>query len=215
VIKENLRRKLESLVAESSQLASAEIMQRDMKWAGACEACVAGTMNAIELVIPLESHPYRKRIGLIVEEPSNAIRKLYNIAAVLETLLSDIDQGLISDFGNAIRAETFDGFLDHAAAYLKDGEKQAAGVLAGVVFEDTIRRICGDKGITDKGRSLEDLINDLAKSGTITPQQSKQCKVASHVRTKATHAQWDEFDMDGVSQAIQTIRRLLQDHLGA
>jgi polyhydroxyalkanoate synthesis regulator phasin len=87
-------------------------------------------------------------------------------------------------------------------------------VIAGVVFEDTIRRICRDSDLIDKGTQLEDLINDLVKKGKITSQQSKQAKVASHVRTKATHAQWDEFDLEGVSATIQITQRLLRDHLG-
>ena len=36
----------------------------------------------------------------------------------------------------------FDDFLDHGEAYLKAGRKDPAGVIAGVVLEDTIRRIC-------------------------------------------------------------------------
>ena len=72
--------------------------------------------------------------------------------------MPDLDAGLIADFGNKVRAETFDDFLDHADAYYQEGSKQVAGVLAGVVFEDTIRRICRDKNVTDKGEDLEQLI---------------------------------------------------------
>ena len=55
-----------------------------------------------------------------------------------------------------------------------------------------------DKIADDKGQPLEDIINTLAKQSVITGQQSKQAKVAAHVRTKATHAQWDEFNLEGV-----------------
>ncbi len=89
-----------------------------------------------------------------------------------------------------------------------------AGVIAGVVFEDTIRRIYRDKITDDKDQSLEDLINGLAKRDVITGQQSKQSKVAAHVRTKATHAQWDEFDLTGVEGTIQITKLLLREHLG-
>jgi hypothetical protein len=41
-----------------------------------------------------------------------------------------MDARLIANFGNRIRAETFDDFLDHADAYRESGERQAAGVLA-------------------------------------------------------------------------------------
>ena len=118
---------------------------------------------------------------------------------------------------NQIRAETFDDFLEHADVYRKEGQKQAAGVLAGVVFEDTIRRICRakGKGIVEKGEDLDKLINALAKQTVITGQQARQARTAAFVRTKATHAQWDEFDLDGVESTVQITRLFLQEHLGA
>jgi hypothetical protein len=73
-------------------------------------------------------------------------------------------------------------------------------VISGVVFEDTVRRIYRDKVADDKDKSLEDMINALAKNGVITGQQSKQAKVAAHVRTKATLARWDEFEYCGRSR---------------
>jgi len=87
--------------------------------------------------------------------------------------------------------------------------------IAGVVFEDTIRRIYRDK-ITDddKGKQIEDLINALARQSVITGQQSKQAKVAAHVRAKATHALWDEFDLAGVEATIQITKCFLREHLG-
>ena len=38
----------------------------------------------------------------------------------------------------APRAEVFDNFLDHAHSYLDRDMKNEAGVIGGVVFEDTI-----------------------------------------------------------------------------
>src|SRR5262249_33802799 len=127
------------------------------------------------------------------------------------TLLPDIDAGLLADFGNRVRAETFDDFLDHADAYCKEGEQQAAGVLAGVVFEDTIRRICRDKGIT--AENLEQLLNALARQNVITGQQRTQATVAAHVRAKATHALWDDYTLDAVAQTIQMTKTFLREHL--
>jgi hypothetical protein len=129
-------------------------------------------------------------------------------------LLSDLDAGLIADFGNKIRAETFDDFLEHADAYRQEGQKQAAGVLAGVVFEDTIRRIRRDKGIEEKGEELDKLINALARKTVITGQQARQDRTAGFVRTKATHAQWDAFNLNGVAETITLTRTLLAEHLG-
>lgn len=218
MIQENVRRKIEALISRAERLASVHMMQRDERHYAACESLFTETLNAMELAIPLRTHPYSQKIKSIARPTAgvaNSPQHLHNAGAVLQSMLSDIDAGLIADFGNAIRAETFDDFLDHAEAYQKEGQKPAAGVLAGVVFEDTVRRICRDKGISENGRNLEDLINDLARQGVISSLQSKQARVAAHFRTKATHAQWDEFDLDGVSNTVQTTRRLLQDHLDA
>jgi hypothetical protein len=213
MIQESVRKKIENLISRSSELVSADIMQRDYPFLASCQGWTVESLNAIELAVPIEDNPYRRKIRTLAGETGINIERIREMAVILQAVLSDIDAGLVADFGNAIRAETFDDFLDHADTYQQSGQKQAAGVLAGVVFEDTIRRICRDKGITDKGKKLEDLINELARQGTLTPLQSKQAKVASHVRTKATHAQWDEFDLDSVLATIQTTRRLLQEHL--
>jgi hypothetical protein len=54
----------------------------------------------------------------------------------------------------------------------------------------------------------------LASEDVIAGQQSKQAKVGSHVRTKATHAQWDEFDLKAVEDTIQITKLFLREHLG-
>jgi len=121
---------------------------------------------------------------------------------------------LIVSFGNKVRAETFDDFLDYAETYCQAGEEQAGGVLAGVVFEDTIRRMCREQNIPDRGQDLDQLIIALGRRSLITGQQSKQARVAAHVRNKATHALWDEYELDGVAATIELTRTFLREHLG-
>jgi hypothetical protein len=178
-----------------------------------CRGWIFEALNIVELAVPIESNSYRRQAKTMAED-RDVIDAVASLGGLLRGLLSDMDAGLIADFGNRIRAETFDDFLDHADAFRKEGEKQAAGVLAGVVFEDTIRRICRDKGITEKGQELDQLISALAKQVVITGQQARQARIAAFVRTKATHAQWDEYDLDGVAQTITLTRMLLREHLG-
>jgi hypothetical protein len=152
---------------------------------GLCEGWITEAVNVIEVAIPIETNAYRRRIREMEDRQGYAVgNKVTAIAASLEALLPDIDAGLLADFGNKVRAETFDDFLDHADIYLHEGEKQAAGVLAGVVFEDTIRRICRDRNINEKGEDLDKLISALTRQNVITGQQGKQARVAAHVRTK-------------------------------
>lgn len=241
MIDQDIRRKIEGLLTRAPALASASIQRprvltsrpSPQAWmaGGAsekeydpshndqhtaqCRAWITEALNIIELAVPTPSNAYRRQIEKIGEAAASRYpRSVGSMAEILRALLRDIDAGLLVTLSSKIRAETFGDFLEHAEAYCKDRRHKEAGVIAGVVFEDTVRRICRDNGISDKGQSLEDLINALAKLGKITRQQSKQAKVASHVRTKATHAQWDEFDLQGVSDTIQVTRRFLQEHLG-
>jgi hypothetical protein len=214
MIEVNVRKKIEDMLIRAPGLAitSPRGFPRDAQHISQCHGWIAEALNIIELAVSMPSNAYRRQIEKIGERASP--QSVRTMAEVLRALLRDIDAGLIATLSNTIRAETFSDFLDHATAYWNENRLREAGVIAGVVFEDTVRRICRDKGVIDKDEKLEDLINALAKQGTITAQQSKQAKVASHVRTKATHAQWEEFDLQGVSDTIQITRRFLQDHLG-
>ena len=84
-------------------------------------------------------------------------------------------------------------------------------MISGVVFEDTIRRIAQNNEIAVG--HLETTINDLVKKGVITATKAKRAKSAAHVRTKATHANWDEFDLEDVNETINFTRELITAHL--
>lgn len=213
MIGDNVRRKLDDLIARARALVGDGDIPRDAHHAAKCSAWITEALNIVAYAIPSPHNPYRVRIEAM--GGGTKTQRVASISETLRALLPDIDAGLLGDLGNQVRAETFDNFLDHGAAYLAEKRKMEAGVIVGVVFEDTIRRIYRDKIGDDKGQKLEGIINALATQSIITGQQSKQAKVAAHVRTKATHAQWDEFDLAGVEDTIQVTRRLLADHLGA
>lgn len=65
------------------------------------------------------------------------------VSALLNRLLKQIEGGLLTTIENHATAATFDDFLDHGTEYLKHGRKDEAAVIAGIVFEDTFRRIVG------------------------------------------------------------------------
>jgi len=214
MLEEAIRKKIEDLLFRAQQHQFGRVPTSTFL-IGSAEGWITEALNITELAIPIENNAYRRRIREIADRGQvSSIDKAIAIAECLRGMLPDINAGLIADFGNRVRAETFDDFLDHTEAYHREGQRQAAGVLAGVVFEDTIRRISRDKGIQEKGEDLDKLISALARQTVITSQQSKQARTAAHVRTKATHAQWDEYDLDGVEETIRLTRTFLQDHLG-
>jgi hypothetical protein len=204
-----LRRKIEQLIRRGTDLIPRTGVPRNTQHIGLCRGWVTEALNVIEQAIPIEPNAYRvqaKKVSL----SGDVLGQVAAIGAMLTGLLADADAGLLADFGNKIRAETFDDFLEHADVYRQEGQKQAAGVLAGVVFEDTIRRICRDKGIDEKGQDID----QLARQMVITGQQARQARTAAFVPTQATHAQWDNYDLDGVADTIRITRTLLAEHLG-
>jgi hypothetical protein len=209
-----VREKIEDLVRRSSQIALRGERLEGREHIAACHSWITEALNIIDFAVPTENNIYSRAIKQRGRGGNSLLNNVITMGSILSSLLADIDAGLIADFGNKIRAETFDEFLEHADLYRQEGQNQAAGVLAGVVFEDTIRRICRDNGITEKGEDLDKLISALTSRTVITGQQARQARTAAFVRTKATHAQWDDYDLDGVADVIRLTRTLLAEHLG-
>lgn len=182
---------------------------------------LASAIHAVELIVGPLLSPYKNGCISIRanfdtssihgyqqgEEKSKCVGEMVSI---LENLLADIEAGLISSLEDRIKAETFDDFLDHAEHYHKSGRKES-GVIAGVVFEDTIRRIANNNDVGVG--SLETTIDELVKKGVITATKAKLAKHAAHVRNKATHANWDEFDLKDVNDTINFTRQMIATHL--
>jgi hypothetical protein len=183
---------------------------------------LTSAMHAVELVVGSSLSAYTSQCNRILAAYSSSkvlppsrlgsakSECVGQLVSVLENLLADIEAGLISSLEDRIRAETFDDFLDHAVQYHKAKRKES-GVIAGVVFEDTIRRIAKNNGVS--ARKLETIINELAKKNVLTATKAKRAKVGAHVRTKATHALWEEFDLKDVSDTINFTRELIATHL--
>ena len=223
-IEKHVQDKMLELIASAGRIANAlppaglvirEGSTRSAAERAAAESWIVQAANIVRVAVPASDNPYRTRIEeLANRNKSHISSSVIFIAEILSALVKDLNRGLLNDFGNQIRAEAFDDFLDHAAAYLKDKRKNEAGTIAGVVFEDTIRRIYRNKIGDEKDTSLDFVISELLKKNVITAIKGKQARVAAHVRTKATHAQWSEFELNDVAQTVDLTRRFIADYLG-
>jgi len=130
MLKEAVRTKIEELISRVAGLVEGTRggMPRDAQHVGSCRGWITEALNVIELAVPIENNSYPRQVRKIGEGPGNLIDQVYSIGAILRALLSDIDAGIIADFGNKVRAETFDDFLEYADGYRKEGQKQASGV---------------------------------------------------------------------------------------
>lgn len=182
-----------------------------------CSGWLASAQNAISLVSPNPQAPFRIRADAVVGRGAHnqAHQQVGEVMEILRALLVDVDAGLLRSVSDRASAEVFDDFLDHGASYLKDGNKNEAGVISGVVFEDSLRRVCRKHGIAEKDVPLDTLISSLTKEGVMTATKAKRARAAAGVRTKATHAQWDEFDIDDVRATIDFARELISIELDA
>ncbi len=133
--------------------------------------------------------------------------------AILYHLLEEIELGLLASIENSATAMTFDNFLDHAMEYLNQGRKNEAAVVAGIVFEDTVRRLCRMRTIGEKGVKLDTLITQLVNTNVLTSLKAKRARAAAALRTSAAHARWDEFTLDDVRPAIDLTREVIESHL--
>jgi hypothetical protein len=216
-IEESIRARIGQLLSQSTSLSGGDENGQctSTRQLEECAAWLVSAQNAVRLVCESPINPYRvKSDELGSKEHGWAINDAVGVmAAILRSLLVDADYGLLSSIADRAQAEAFDNFLDHAHAYLSAGSKNDAGVIAGVVFEDTFRRICRKSNIVEKGIKLDSLISELSSRGDLSAIKAKRARAAAHVRTKASHAQWDEFGLEDVEAAIVFTRELIESKL--
>jgi hypothetical protein len=216
-IEKKVREKFEELINSGNRLKCGnEYGQvRNEEHSQNCTGWLASAQNIVHLVISNANNPYKKSVDKIC----NTFRgyripiSVGEVTVILELLLQDIDRGLLASIEDHTRASVFDDFLDHAKEYARNNISNEAGVIAGVVFEDTLRTICRNSDIDEKDKKLHFLIDQLVKSGILTQVKAKRARVAAHVRTKATHAQWDEFEIEDVNTTIEFTEELILKHL--
>jgi len=212
-IEEKIRKRFEELIKtanvlkrgdEHGQVHSEEHRQECIAWS-------ASAQNIVHLVVNNPVNPYRTSVdkSCTTDRGYCAQETVGEVSFILQSILKDIELGLLASIENQTRASVFDDFLDHAKDYAKNKLKNEAGVIAGVVFEDTLRTICRNSSIEEKNNKLDFLINELVKAGILTQIKAKRARVAAHVRTKATHAQWDEFELEDVNKTINFTEELI------
>jgi polyhydroxyalkanoate synthesis regulator phasin len=217
-IEKKVREKFKELINSGNQLkyTNDELGQiRNKEHGQECVGWLASAQNIVHLVIGNNDNPYKKSVDKICNTDQGYCIPISvgEVTVILKLLLQDIDQGLLDSIEDQTRASVFDDFLDHAKEYARNNFPNEAGVIAGVVFEDTLRTICRNSDIDEKGEKLDFLIDQLVKSGILTQVKAKRARVAAHVRTKATHAQWDEFEIEDVNTTIEFAEELILKHL--
>jgi len=213
-IEASARRRIQSLLEEANQgnLTKADNDHGQVQEAKRrkCAGWLTSAQNLVSRLCPGPDEAYRTAVDRAVGHGANyvACDQVGSVVAVLGSLLQDIDAGMLSSIADRARVEVFDDFLDHGIVFLKQGRVQESGVIAGVVFEDVVRRAHRKLVGPDAGIQLDEIISALVKAGALSDTKAKRARAAAHVRTKATHAQWDQFDGKDVDAAIGITKEL-------
>jgi hypothetical protein len=170
---------------------------------------VAAVKNIVNIVT-LESDAYRQELL----NYSNNVYPHQEFTSILNFLLSDIEAGLITSIEDQTKAFVFDELLDHAKDLLNKKQKDPAGIIAGVAFEDTFRNICRKNNISEQDVKLNKLIAEVRKKiDTFNQAKAERAESAANVRTQATHARWNNFDKKDVRATIEITEEFIQSYL--
>jgi hypothetical protein len=141
----------------------------------------------------------------------------YNVAvAALETLLVDIDTGLVGNLRLRIGGDVLADFVGLAREALRDGGPEGvkvAAVLAAAAFEDAIRRI-GEELADVTGRpKLEEVVQRLRGADVLRGGYARQALDLLPFRNDALHADWPKITRALVESALAFVDALVRDRL--
>jgi len=180
------------------------------------QAWIASVSNFFRLTAIPDTYYHQECTKILNDDalsggvPFHVIQKL---SGLLLSIKDELERGLLKKAEYLFIATTFDDFLDHAATYHKGGKKNESSVLASAVCEDAIRKIAKKNELEEKGKSLELIIDELAKKNVFTPVKSKRIKGFAAISNKSLHAQWDEFDIRDVGELIKGTRELIDTYM--
>jgi hypothetical protein len=177
------------------------------------QAWIASVANLFSIIATPNTY-FHQECGRILQDeglregvPYHVIQKLRGL---LDSVLEEIQKGLLRKAEYIFVASTFDDFLDHAEEYHKAGKKMESSVLVSAVFENSVRKLCTKSAVKESGVALDALIDALVKVNVLTTVKAKRIKGYSAVRNKALHAQWDDFDIRDVGEMIKGTREILE-----
>ena len=138
---------------------------------------------------------------------SNYYEHFTQMLGVANAIKHDVSKGLLVNFRSLAQAEVFADFLEMGEHLLNEGYKDAAAVIIGSVLEDSLRKLCERAslpvvGSSGKPLTIDPLNTQLAKADVYSILVQKQITTWAHVRNKAAHGEYDEYNTDQVKMML-------------
>lgn len=149
---------------------------------------------------------------------SNWYGHISQVQGVALTVKHDVENGLISSIKGLLQAEIFANFLEIGEHLLSEGYKDAAAVTIGAVLEDGLRELCKKNNIditkpNGSPLTIEPLNTELAKNEVYSKLTQKQITSWAHIRNKAAHGQYNEYDKSQVEMMLLFVQGFAEQHL--
>jgi len=131
---------------------------------------------------------------------------------IISSAIDEVEGGWLFETKALIQADVFADFLEQATHLLENKYHGPAAVIAGVVLEDGLRKLCDQNGITLPSKPKIDSMNaELAKKGIYNKKKQKQITTLADIRNNAAHGKWDQFNEDDVRRMIEEVGTLMAD----
>jgi hypothetical protein len=137
--------------------------------------------------------------------------RFQNMSAVLLATKADFEGGYLLSQAALVEAVIFSDELEQATELVRKTYKVAAAVIAGVVLESALRRLC-EKSRLPSG-TMDRMNADLFKAGVYNLLQQKRITALAQLRNDAAHGNGEAFAKGDVEAMIADISRFLTGHL--
>ncbi|WCE28789.1 hypothetical protein [Vibrio sp. SCSIO 43137] len=150
---------------------------------------------------------------------SNWHAHVSQVHGVALTVKHDIENDLISNIKGLLQAEIFANFLEIGEHLLNEGYKDAAAVTIGAVLEDGLRELSKKNDISivkpnGAPKTIEPLNTELAQNEVYSKLVQKQVTSFAHIRNKAAHGQYNEYDSSQVEMMLLFVQGFSEKYLG-
>jgi hypothetical protein len=149
---------------------------------------------------------------------SNNYKRILEVNGALESIVYELENGLLSNIRVLLQADIFSDFLEMGEHLLKEGYKDAGAVIIGSVLEDTLRKLCSTneiETINAKGNPLtiDPLNSELAKADVYNKLVQKQITSWADLRNNAAHGHFDKYDTTQVEMMLRFVQSFCAVHL--
>ena len=176
---------------------------------------VAWKSGVENLIIKIDSN-----VGVFYKNFTEKVKRahigeLESGIGVLKSLKNALEQDLLGEIEDLVRAEVFTDFLEMAQHLLEAGYKDPAATLVGGVLENGLRKIAEKHNVAVKDKDdISSLNTKLGDARAYGPLDRSQIQTWKKLRDSAAHGNYDEYTKPKVEAMLEGVRRFLAEHLG-